>query len=67
MFYMFVGTKLLYWLYNYKSAQQDADDRDEELDLEESLDKTNFKDFKDKVLKILIQKARQECGSLVCW
>ena len=61
MFYMFVGTKLLYWLYNYKSAQQDADDRDEELDPEESLDKTNF------VLRILIQKAKQECGSLVCW
>ena len=56
---MFVGTKLLYELYNCKPAQQDADDRDEDLDPEESLDKTNF------VLRILIQKARQECGSLV--
>ena len=61
MFYMFVGTKLLYLLYICKSAQQDADDRDEELDPEESLDKTNF------VLRILIEKARQECGSLVWW
>ena len=34
---MFVGSKLLYELYNCKSAQQDADDRDEELDPEESL------------------------------
>ena len=56
MFYMFVGSKLLYELYNCKSAQQDADDRDEELDPEESLGKTNF------VLRILIRKAGQECG-----
>ena len=39
---MFIGSKLLYELYNCKSPQQDADDRDEELDPEESLDKTNF-------------------------
>ena len=56
MFYMFVGSKLLYELYNCKSAQQDADDRDEELDPEESLSKTN------SVLKILMQKVGQECG-----
>ena len=51
MFYMFVGSKLLYELYNWKSPQQDADDRDEELDPEESLGKTN------SVLKILMQKS----------
>ena len=55
MFYMFIGSKLLYELYNCKSPQQDADDRDEELDPEESLGKTN------SVLKILMQKVRQEC------
>ena len=61
MFYVFVWSKHLYELYNCKSAQQDADDRDEELDPEENLGKTNF------VLSILIQKAGQECGSLVWW
>ena len=55
MFYMFVSSKLLYELYNCKSPQQDADDRDEELDPEESLSKTN------SVLKILTQKVGQEC------
>ena len=53
---MFVGSKLLYELYNCKSPQQDADDRDEELGPEESLGKTN------SVLKILMQKVGQECG-----
>ena len=47
---MFVCSKLLYELYNCKSAQQDADDRDEELDPGESLGKTKF------VLSVLIQK-----------
>ena len=53
---MFVGSKRLYELYKFKSAQQDADDRDEELGPEESLGKTN------SVLKILMQKVGQECG-----
>ena len=53
---MFVSSKLLYELYNCKSPQQDADDRDEELDPEESLCKTK------SVLKILMQKVGQECG-----
>ena len=53
---MSVGSKLLYELYNCKSPQQDADDRDEELDPEESLGKTN------SVLKILMQKVGQEFG-----
>ena len=39
MFNTFVESQLLYELSNYKSAQQDADDRDKELDLEESLGK----------------------------
>ena len=70
MFYMFVGSKLLYELYRLlyelyrllyelyscKSPQQDADDRDEELDPEESLGKTN------SVLKILMQNVEQVCG-----
>ena len=56
MFYMSVGSKLLYELYNCKSPQQDADDRDEELDPEESLGKTN------SVLRILMQKVGPECG-----
>ena len=56
MFYMFVCSKLLYELYNCKSAQQDVDDGDEELDPEERLGKTNF------VFRILIRKAGQECG-----
>ena len=56
MFYLFVGSRFLYELYNCKSPQQDADDRDEELDPEESLGKTN------SVLKILMQKVGQECG-----
>ena len=56
MFYMFVGSKLLYELYNCKSPQQDADDRDEELDPEESLGKTN------SVLRIPMQKVGPECG-----
>ena len=56
MFYMFVGSKLLYELYKFKSTQQDADDRDEELGPEESLGRTN------SVLKILMQKVGQECG-----
>ena len=56
MFYMFVGSKLLYELYNCKSPQQDADDRDEKLDPEESSGKTNF------FLKILMQKVGRECG-----
>ena len=55
MFYMFIGSNLLYELYNCKSPQQDADDRDEELNPEESLGKTN------SVLKILMQKVGQEC------
>ena len=55
MLYMFLSSKLLYELYNCKSPQQDADDRDEELDPEESLGKTN------SVLKILMQKVGQEC------
>ena len=54
---MFVGSKLLYELHNCKSAQQDADDRDEEPDLEESLGKK-----KNSVLRILIQKVEYECG-----
>ena len=53
---MFVGSKLLYELCNCKSPQQDAGDRDEELDPEESLGKTN------SVLKILMQNVGQECG-----
>ena len=53
---MFVGSKRLYELYKFKSAQQDADDRDEELGPEESLGKTN------SVLKILMKKVGQECG-----
>ena len=57
MFYMFVGSKLLYELYNCKSPQQDADDRDEELDPDENLGKTK------SVLKILMQNAGQECGT----
>ena len=56
MFYMFIGSKLLYELYNCKSPQQDADDRDEELYPEESLGKTN------SVLKILMQKVGHECS-----
>ena len=52
MFYIFAGSKLLYELYNCKSPEQDTDDRDEELDPEESLGKTN------SVLKILMQKSR---------
>lgn len=56
MFYMFADSKLLYELYNRKSAQQNADDRDEELDPEESLGKTN------SFVRILMQKVRQECG-----
>ena len=56
MFNTFVESQLLYELSNYKSAQQDADDRDEELDPEESLGKTN------SVLKILMQNVGQECG-----
>ena len=56
MFYMFVGSKLLYELYSCKSPQQDADDRDEELDQEESLGRTN------SVVKILMQNVGQECG-----
>ena len=56
MFYMSVGSKLLYELYNCKSPQQDADDRDEEMDPEESLGKTN------SILKILMQNVGQECG-----
>ena len=52
---MFIGSKLLYEL--YKSAQQEADDRDEELDPEGSgLGKTN------SVLRILIQKVGLKCG-----
>ena len=56
MFYMSVGSKLLYELYNCKSSQQDADDCDEEMDPEESLGKTN------SILKILMQNVGQECG-----
>ena len=56
MFYLLVGSIFLYELYNCKSPQEDADDRDEELDPEESLGKTN------SVLKILMQKVGQECG-----
>ena len=50
MFCMFVGSKLLYELHNCKSAQQDADDRDEEPDLEESLGKKKLR-FKDSYTK----------------
>ena len=53
---MFVGSKLLYESHNCKSAEQDADDHDEELDPEERLGKTNF------VLRNLVQIAGQECG-----
>ena len=38
---MFVGSKILYELYNCISPQQDADDRDEELDPDPKL---RFKD-----------------------
>ena len=54
MFHMFVGSKRLYEL--YKSAQQEADDCDEELDPDGSLGKTN------SVLTILIQKVGLKCG-----
>lgn len=50
----FVGSKLLYEL--YKSAQQEANDREEELDPEGSLGKTN------SVLRILIHKVGLKCG-----
>ncbi|KAK2546680.1 hypothetical protein P5673_033706 [Acropora cervicornis] len=52
----FVGIKLLYEL--YKSAQQEADDREEELDPEGSLGKTTT----NSVLRILIQKVGMKCG-----
>ena len=60
MFYLLVGSIFLYELYNCKSPQEDADDRDEELDPEESLGKTN------SVLKILMQKVGQECRDPLC-
>ena len=53
---MFVGSKLLYEL--CKSAQPEAD-RDEELDLEESLGKPK------SVLNFLDKKSNWSAGSLV--
>lgn len=52
----FVGIKLLYEL--YKSVQQEADDREEELDPEGSLSKTTT----NSVLRILIEKVGMKCG-----